>query len=220
MRARTLTDEPIALGPYRLPRDPAVDKATLRDRAAIGIDENPYPPVVLGTQVEGPGLDHTGGRPTRSRTDAVTVSSYRTPGSRPSIAPGTIRRNVNWPRNGIDLTIFNPAANRFEQPAPVDLGELRLPQSDYVIDSRFRQQVDSLATVVSGSRKPHPGLGRTYSTPSIMAGQATGWPVIAPQVPSFGSRVPLRRPRSLAGGKPPAPHATPPPPKKAQVKKR
>lgn len=189
-------------GVFRFARDPAVDLTTPQGFASVGLAGNPDPPAPLGAQsseLNAGGQPHVteSGRPGRFRTPIFR------PGSRDlahensgTLAPGTIRRNVRYAINGIPVpSFFSWAAN--EACVADTLDPTRPPQDEYLVSSAHLQLPDSLATVVSGSVKPAPGLEPYRGVPTIQAGASTGYPVVAPQVPSYGSRVPLRRPRGL-----------------------
>lgn len=187
---------------FRFSRDPAVDQTTPQGFATVGLAGNPDPPAPLGAQssdVEAGGespLTRTG-RPGRFRLLPFRPQSRDLDHeNRGTLAPGTIRRNVRYPINGIPApSFFSWAANAL---GIVDsLDPARPPQDEYLVSSAHLQLPDSLATVVSGTAKPAPGLEPFRSAPTVQAGASTGYPVIAPQVPSYGSRVPLRRPRGL-----------------------
>ncbi len=99
--------------------------------------------------------------------------------------------------NGAGIATFNPVTNRFDEPGAADFSQLQAPQDEYVMMTLALGLQDPLPTVVSGFVKPQPGLTRTYHLTTIQAQPSTGWPVLAPQIPSYGSRIPLRRPRGL-----------------------
>ena len=186
----------------RYPRDPAVDRTTPQGFATVGLAGNPDPPTTLGAQSS----DLTAqGQPKETavrRPGLFRLVPFRPKErdlnheNRGTLAPGTIRRNVRYPINGIPVpSFFSWAAN--EECVCDSLDPARPPQDEYLVSSAHLQLPDSLATVVSGTVKRAPGLEPFRQAPTIQAGPSTGYPVIAPQVPSYGSRVPLRRPRGL-----------------------
>ena len=189
-------------GVFRLSRDPAVDRTTPQGFATVGLAGNPDPPAPLGAQTS---ELNAGGQP--RETPAGRPGRFRLQGFRPqardlaherrgTLAPGTIRRNVRYPINGIPVpSFFSWAAN--DECVIDELFPARPPQDEYLVSSAHLQLPDSLATVVSGTKKPAPGLEPFRQAPTIQAGPSTGYPVVAPQIPSYGSRVPLRRPRGL-----------------------
>jgi hypothetical protein len=189
-------------GDYRLTRDPAVDQTQPFGFAAVGLAYNPDPPVVLGAQTSK--LNHgSGSRRTKVGRPGCWVTAPFAPHVRDTdhevrgtLAPGSIRRNVDYAINGIPCaSFFSWAANKLG--FAVGFEPARKPQSEYLVSSVFLGIRDSLATVVSGTVKAAPGLEPFRGGATVQAGASTGWPVIAPQIPSFGSRVPLRRPRGL-----------------------
>lgn len=193
-------------GHYRIARDPAVDQTTPQGFATVGLAGNPDPPAVLGPQTsrlnDGTGSRRTPvGRPGCWQTSVFRPGSRGSDGSlnheeRGTLAPGTIRRNVQYTKNGIPAGgFFSWAANKLVY--ALGLEPARDPQSEYVVTSLFLGLADSLATVVSGTVKAAPGLEPFRGGATVQAGASTGWPVLSPQIPSYGSRVPLRRPRGL-----------------------
>jgi hypothetical protein len=208
MRARQLPTEPSSAAstdivgqPYRLPRDPATDQSNMLSLATLGLEGNPSPPVSLGRQVTNPARFFTRkGRPARWRGQRPKVGDRVLDAMvPPQISPGTVRRNIRMPANGIQVQgFFSWAANVADfgpSPAP---GTVQNEQTDeYLVTSMALQLPDPLPTVVSETVKPAPGLEPFRPQPGIMGQQGTGWPVLQPAVPSFGSRVPLLRPRGL-----------------------
>lgn len=188
---------------FRFSRDPAVDHSTPQGYASVGLAGNPDPPTTLGAQSsELSAGSSTPGR-TRAGRPGRFVTALFNPRSRDlsreergTLAPGTIRRNIRYPINGIPVPgLFSWAAN---EPCVADtLDPTRPPQDEYLVSSVHLQLPDSLATVVSGTTKRAPGLEPFRGGATIQAGPSTGYPVVAPQIPSYGSRVPLRRPRGL-----------------------
>ena len=187
---------------FRFPRDPAVDHETPQGYASVGLAGNPDPPTSLGRQSSD---RNSGGTPRRTRAGRPGrfVTSLFNPRERDlsreergTLAPGTIRRNIRYPINGIPVPgLFSWAAN--EACVADTLDPTRAPQDEYLVTSTHLMLPDSLATVVAGSTKPAPGLEPFRGGATIQAGPSTGYPVVAPQIPSYGSRVPLRRPRGL-----------------------
>jgi hypothetical protein len=183
---------------YRLPRDPATDATTPRGLVTVGLGGNPHEPVTLGGQVD---------TTRRGFTDAGRPGLFRTPVFRPqersldviqgtTVAPGTIRRNVRYNANGArGQGFFSWAANAIGE--ALGFVPARPPQDEYIVSSLHLMLPDSLATVVSGTTKSAPGLEPFRERATIQAQASSGWPVEAPQIPSYGSRVPLRRPRGL-----------------------
>lgn len=198
MRLRPSTTSPHQLGPFRLPRDPATDGTSPAGFETVGLDGDPYPRVVLGRQVESGARDFSrAGRPARFRSGIVRVQARNLGAElRPACSPGTIRRNVLYPGNGLGPTVFDPVTNTFVESRSKP-SDLQPPQDEYLVSSLALGLSDPLATVVSGTIKPDPGLQDTYRTSTIQAQPSSGRPVIAPQIPSYGSRVPLLRPRGL-----------------------
>lgn len=172
--------------PFRLPRDPATDQATPAELVTVGLAGNPAPPIVLGRQVKTTDPDDTV-RPAERSLDTE---------ERGTLAPGTIRRNVSYEVNGArGQGFFSWASNAIGE--ALGFVPARPPQDEYLVSSLFLGLPDSLATVVSGTVKTAPGLEPFRQRPTIQAQPSTGWPVEAPVIPSYGSRVPLRRPRGL-----------------------
>jgi hypothetical protein len=188
----------ILSGVYRLARDPAVDRSTRVSLESVGLADNPLPPAVLGRQVTAKSSRTPAGRPGRFITALFRPQERDLDHeNRGTLAPGTIRRNVTYDVNGArGQGFFSWAANAIGE--AVGFVPARPPQDEYVVSSLFLQLPDSLATVVSGTIKPAPGLEPFRQRPTVQAQPSTGWPVLAPQIPSYGSRVPLRRPRGLS----------------------
>jgi hypothetical protein len=184
-------------GDYRLPRDPAVDSTTPNGFANVGLAGNPDAPVVLGRQTSTRGQETPVGRPGRFHTLAFRPQARNlNREQRGTLAPGTIRRNVEYAINGMrGIGFFSWAANELGN--TLGFAPARPPQDEYLVSSLHLQLPDSLATVVSETQKPAPGLEPFRQNATVQAGASTGWPVLAPQIPSYGSRVPLRRPRGL-----------------------
>ena len=184
-------------GDFRLPRDPAVDHATPAQLETVGLAGNPNLPVVLGAQTSRKDAATPVGRPGKIRTPVFRPGSRDLDHeNRGTLAPGTIRRNVQYNVNGArGQGFFSWAANAIGE--ALGFVPARAPQSEYVISSLHLQLPDSLATVVSKTAKPAPGLEPFRSGATVQAGPSSGYPVLAPQIPSYGSRVPLRRPRGL-----------------------
>lgn len=187
----------VAGGESRFPRDPAVDQTQPLGFATVGLADNPDPPVVLGAQTSRRGEQTPSGRPGRFRTIAFRPQARDLDHeNRGTLAPGTIRRNVQYAINGVRGSgFFSWAAN--ELGSAFGFVPARPPQDEYLVSSVHLQLPDSLATVVSGSVKAAPGLEPFRAGATVQAGASTGWPVYAPQIPSYGSRIPLRRPRGL-----------------------
>lgn len=189
-------------GSFRFARDPAVDQASREAFASVGLAGNPDPPAPLGAQTSpltSGGLTRftRAGRPGRFRL--IPFRPQERDGNhenRGTLAPGTVRRNVRYAINGTPVPgFFSWAANAL---AFLDvLDPARPPQDEYVVSSLFQGLPDPLPTVVSGTEKKAPGLEPFRQVPTIQAQPSTGYPVVAPQIPSYGSRVPLRRPRGL-----------------------
>jgi hypothetical protein len=184
-------------GDYRLPRDPAVDHTTPQGFETVGLAGDPFPPVVLGSQTSHKSHATPAGRPGFWRLIPFRPqerSLDRLQGT--TVAPGTIRRNVQYSKNGIPAPgLFSWAANLITY--ALGFEPARPPQDEYLVSSHHLMLADSLATVVSGTTKTAPGLEPFRGGATVQAGPSTGWPVVAPQIPSYGSRVPLRRPRGL-----------------------
>lgn len=226
LRARTLPDGPLpyeegvaAPAPgaenadagtsYRaIARDPAVDRSTPEQYRSVGLDGDPFLPASLGMQTSeltDAGQDRI--------TDVGRPGFFRSIGFRPrsrsldreergTLASGTIRRNVAYKPNGIAAPgFFSWAANQ-QQPPPTAIEPARPPQDEYLVSSLHLQLPDSLSTVVAETTKPAPGLEPFRGGATIQAQPSTGYPVLSPQIPSYGSRVPLRRPRGLVSVSP------------------
>lgn len=112
------------------------------------------------------------------------------------LAPGTVRRNVAWPvRQNGGRGLFSSAANMAAGPGGRAFKATGV--TEYLVSSLHLMLARPLSWVVAGV-KPLIPEGPTGQTPSIQLSAASGWPVLAPQIPSYGSRVPLLRPRGLA----------------------
>ena len=187
-------------GNFQIPRDPATDQSRPVDWQTI----EPVAPdgtlarIPSGRQVRTTKTDTAVGRPGRFKTRPLLVQARDPLAAAPkAISPGTVRRNVVWPveetgNRGLFSWASNSAPNpgRFFQVTGV---------AEYVISSLALQLSRPLKWVVTG-QKPVLAQGpdqalqvrrfRGYQ-------QGTGWPVIAPAVPSYSARIPLLRPRGL-----------------------
>lgn len=187
---------------FRYPRDPAVDESTAASFESVGLAGNPNLPVVLGPQTSELNLG-TGSRRTKVGRPGAWKTLPFTPHARDlnterrgTLAPGTIRRNVRYKVNGSRASgFFSWAANELAN--VLGFVPARAPQDEYLVSSLHLMLPDSLATVVSGTSKPAPGLEPFRGGETVQGQASTGWPVLAPQIPSYGSRIPLRRPRGL-----------------------
>ena len=199
-------------GAYQLRRDPTTDRGNLVDLATVGLayrDPTSLQLVpVAGALAENLGGRQVGvivsrskaGRPVLRRTDpfrAVTPRAPNDAGPGPVLAPGTVRRDVAWPLvGGGGRGDFSSTANA----RPGGPGRAFQPTKviEYVISSLALRLGGglSLAWPVAGV-KPLIGQGPDATHRHRMLAAASGWPVVAPSVPSFSSRVPLLRPRSL-----------------------
>lgn len=191
--------------PLALPRDPATDRANRTDWQTLGLEER-TPPPRLGRQV--PTVQAArrraftrSGQPGLWREQPVIVQGRRLDAMpEPQIGAGTINRNIRYPNNGIATPgFFSWAANAPDLPAPGPVAAALEPSrvDEYYMSSTFLGLPDSAAWVVAGLERPQPGLQGFQSPPGVMGQPSTGWPVLAPEVPSYGARVPLRRPRGL-----------------------
>lgn len=210
--AELLTRQRKGPGPYQLRRDPATDRGNLVDLATIGLASRD--PVTLtlvatpGALAENLGGRQTGivqartrvGRPGLVHTDPFRVLQPAAPndaGPGPILAPGTVRRNVEWPLiGGGGRGEFSSTANT--RPGGPGRGFQLTKLAEYIISSLALRVGGglSLSWPVAGV-KPLIGEGPDASHRHTMLRQASGWPVVAPAVPSFSSRVPLLRPRNL-----------------------
>lgn len=195
----------VAGQPYRLARDPATDQSNAVSLETLGLAGNPAQPSVLGTQVTSERVFFTDqGRPGQWEGQAPKVAERDSDAMVPrGIAAGTIRRNVRYPTNLIQVQALYSWTDNDPCFSPGTLDPLlNTVQDEYVVSSTFRSLEDSSPTVVSGTVKPAPGLEPFRPTPGVMGQPGTGWPVLQPAIPSFGSRIPLLRPRGLvaAGG--------------------
>lgn len=192
--------------PYALPRDRATDRSNLVDLQTIGLAARdpqtgllvPVDPAWnMGRQVGvDDGLDGKTGRPDGARQDPIVVQA-RDPDAAPPVAfaPGSIRRNVTWPAEGNGgKGQFSWASNQASDPgAPFQVTGV----AEYVISSLHLQLSRALSWVVAGVKPAIPaGPAGQHGTGQVLRA-ATGWPVVAPQVPSYSARVPLLRPRDL-----------------------
>jgi hypothetical protein len=120
----------------------------------------------------------------------------------PAISPGTIARNIRYQQNGIASPgFFSWAANQPDLPPPGPVPAALEPSrvDEYYLSSLALGLPDSAPWVVAGHERPQPGPDGFQSRPGIMGQPSTGWPVVSPSIPSYGSRVPLLRPRTLIG---------------------
>lgn len=187
--------------PLALPRDPATDRSNETDWAALGLDGQPVRPSLGGQTATDPGRAFTRtGMPGLWRDEPVLVQGRDLDWlPLPAISPGQVRRNIRLPQDGIPVPgFFSWAAN--EQCAPAGRSQAATEPSrvdEYLLTERTLQLPDSAPWVVAGYERPQPGLEGFQSPPGVQGQPGTGWPVLAPEIPSYGSRVPLRRPRGL-----------------------
>ena len=201
---RTKDNKQVAVpaDPYALRRDRSTDQSNATDRAALGLEDDLS--LNLGRQVTDEARFFTkAGFPGRFREGRVIVQAVDGNYSpEPAIGPGSIARNIRYPQNGIAVGgYFSWAANDLELPPPGPVPEATDPSrvDEYYLSSLFLGLPDSAPWVVAGYDRPQPGLAGFQSPATVMGQPGTGWPVIAPEIPSYGSRVPLRRPRNLVG---------------------
>jgi hypothetical protein len=182
--------------PLALPRDPATDKSNRTDRQTVGLQDEPT--VNLGAQV------------------ATNRSRFRTPVGRPgfwggagrlilqarrldvaaplAVGAGTIRRELDWPVREVGATGYMSwAANETGDLRRGRFHQVTAAHDYYVSSDWIPPNFDQWP--VTGHKPALPADWRPL--PSVMADLSTGWPVLAPTVPSFGARVPLRRPRGV-----------------------
>lgn len=210
-------------GPYRLPRDPRTDRGNLTDLATVGLavrtdqalqpggSRGPVPALVAvpAATAENLGGNQVGvvaqftrqGRPALSRVDRFravqTVSPSVDSGPGPVLLAGTIRRDVAWPLvGGGGRGEFSATANA--RPGGPGRAFDVTAVLEYVISSVAARVGGGLSLLwpVAGV-KPLIGQGPDATHRHRMLGRASGWPMVAPSVPSYGSRVPLLRPRGL-----------------------
>lgn len=194
-----------------LPRDRATDQSNLEVWRTLGfaatdpqtgeLVATTQPPPNLGRQTRTtPVTDPKTGRPDFYRPEPILVQERNLRALAPkAIGPGTIRRNVVFPLGGGNSgsggtrSLYSCAGS-----ASGDAPRLFEPSNpaEYIVSSVHLQLSRPLAWVVAG-RKPSIPDGPHGQHAHISAARATGFPVVAPNVPSFGSRVPLLRPPSL-----------------------
>ena len=193
----------VAADPYALPRDRATDRSDADVWASLGLEEVPGGPN-LGDQVTDPGrfLSRTK-RPARWREGRTVMQERRLDVQpMPAIGPGSIARNVRYPQDGIASPgYFSWAANAPDLPAPGPVPAALEPSrvDEYYLSSLWLGQADPAPWVVAGFERPQPGLEGFQSRAGVQGQPSTGWPVLAPEIPSYGARVPLLRPRGLVG---------------------
>jgi len=187
-----------------LPRDPATDQSNPETWATL----EPVAPdgtlarISLGRASRTTSArDPATGRPAFYDAEPVLVQARsENSGLIPrAVSPGTIRRNVVWPVEELGAPgLFSWAANvhadgrpRFFQVTGV---------AEYIISSLALQLARPLSWVVAGVKPQLPDGPDAAIQAARFRGyqQGSGWPVVAPQVPSYGSRVPLLRPSGLA----------------------
>ncbi len=202
IRTKDNRNVPVAADPYALARDRATDQSNDVTRATLGLEDNPT--LNLGEQVATqPGrVETTVGRPGRWREGPVVMQERRLDVMpMPAIGEGTINRNIRYPQNATPVpAYFSWAANRQIVDSGVEPAAIEPSRVDeYYLSSTWLGITDPAAWVVTGDR-PQPGLEPFQSRPGIMGQPSTGWPVVGPEIPSYGSRVPLLRPRTLIEG--------------------
>lgn len=191
------------------PRDPRTDRSNLIALEAIGLAaRDPQTGALvaepgaltlhpLGEQVGARSQLTATGRPGFLETLPVRVRQVR--GDRAAgqaIAPGTVRRNVAWPIvGGGGRGAFSSTAN--SRPGGPGRGFQLTAVTEYILTSLRLMLPRPDQWVVAGV-KPLIPEGPDGQHPHFpMALQGSGWPVVAPTVPSFSSRVPLLRPAGL-----------------------
>ena len=201
--------QPLLTSTPPLPRDPATDRSNLVTLQTIGLAYQD-PQVVSNPQQLAPVNPRVSlGRATRT-TATVSAKTGRPDfyGSEPvlvqarnlnalpaqAIGPGTIRRNVRYQIDGAGIRgLFSAASSSSANPS-----KLVDPTSPlvYLASSLWLQLSRPLMWVVTGKKPLFPDgpSGQHYH---VELARASGWPVIAPNVPSFGARVPLLRPPGL-----------------------
>jgi hypothetical protein len=187
-------------GNFQLPRDPATDQSRPVEWSTV----EPVNPdgtlarIPSGRQVSlKPQLTPVGRTGFwKTRPVMVQARDGRAAAAK-AISPGTIRRNVTWPVEETGgRSLFSWAGNaapdhgRFFQVTGV---------TEYVISSLALQLARPLKWVITGQK---PALAKGVDQQVQIRRfrgyqQASGWPMIAPAVPSYGARVPLLRPRGL-----------------------
>ncbi len=207
------TAQPLIEATPPLPRDRATDKSNILVWETLGLAvRDPQtgelvpstPPPNLGQQTRTtPVTDDVTGRPDFYKPERVIVQARNLRALAPkAIGPGTIRRNVTWPLGGGPIgsgglrSLYSEAGS-----ASGDAPRLFEPSNpaEYVASSVHLQLARPLPTVVAG-RKPSIPDGPSGSHTGVVHSHSTGWPVVAPNVPSFGSRVAPIRPQALVTG--------------------
>jgi hypothetical protein len=196
-------------GVYAIPTDPSTDRTNLVGLESVGLARrDPQTGQVLDGAAElathplglqtRPGVTLTpAGRPGFARTGNLTtvVEPRLDRVSLPAIAPGTIRRNVDWPiEGGGGRGLFSSTAN--EGGGGPGRAFQVTAVSEYFLSTLRMMLPRSLSWVVTGAKPliPEGPDGQHYHSELAAA---SGWPVVQPVVPSYASRVPLLRPRSL-----------------------
>jgi len=218
----SLVREQQPVGRYRLPRSGATDRGNLTDLATVGLayrDPNLLQPGgargAIPALVAAPAAtaENLGGRQTGrvaafTRTgrpalqhdvpfDPVTkVSPSVDAGPGPVLASGTVRRNVEWPLlGGGGRGEFSGTANG--RPGGPGRAFEVTPVDEYIISSLHLQLPLPLSAPVAGVKPPILNGPDATHRNRLWHARSSGWPVVAPSVPSFSARVPLVRPRNL-----------------------
>jgi hypothetical protein len=197
-------------GLYQLRRDPATDRSNLNDLETVGLA---FLDPATGLLVASPAAvtENLGGRQVgvvaaftpAGRAGLRVTQVFRAlgrgrsnyAGLTPVLAPGTIRRDVTYPLvGGGGAGPFSKTANT--RPGGPGIAFQPSNTTDYLVSSMHLQLPRALRWVVAGV-KPLIGEGPDASHRHNMLGRASGRPVIAAQVPSFSSQIPLLRPRNL-----------------------
>lgn len=185
---------------FQLPRDPATDQSNLVEWSTL----EPTPPdgllprLALGRQVSlKPQLTRVGRPGFYGVTPVLVQARDSRAAAAKAIGPGTIRRNVVWPTEEIGSRgLFGwagnaaTAAGRFFQVTGV---------KEYIVSSLHLQLARPLPWVVTGQKPPlSQGVDQVAQSRRFRGyQQGSGWPVIAPSIPSYSARVQLLRPRGL-----------------------
>lgn len=195
-------------GVYSYPRDPATDRSTVDDFESVGLAAvdpatglvvlapNALAQHLLGRQVGARPIASRVGRPARDTVKEFRPSTQPTnPPALVSNAPGSIRRNLVWPIvGGGGVGLFSSTANG--HPGGPGLAFEVTGVAEYYLSTLRRLLPRALSWVVAGP-KPPIAEGPDGQHAHRMGAWASGWPVVAPTVPSYSARVPLRRPQGL-----------------------
>lgn len=197
--------QPLISTPPPLPRDPATDQSTLVDRQAIGLAvTDPETGVLvetvkvsLGRSTRTTSMLTKTGRPGFWKSRPFIVQARNLSAAAPvAFAPGTLRGNTIGPIVGLPSRgLYDRVTLQAASPAGPPVGLTGVV--GYLLSSLHLMLARPNPAVVSGQANANVTPGPAGQHAHVMGAPASGFPVIAPRIPSYGSRIPLLRPPTL-----------------------